>query len=389
MANNFYNDNPEEIKAYKKMIISCVVAASLIILLFLIVLYQNSKEKKRKEKINEDNNIVNTVEDDFVYGESNLKSEDLDFWKLYSNDEVNDDDIDEDEEDGELTPYKKKNSEENQNDKDEINSKKDSDSEDSGETEEVETNRIKIVNNKGETVWYDILSNVKKNQYDLKKNLSVGEKDRLYYQNNDKKSFTGIDISKNDNIEDFSKIKNDGIDFVMIRVGSRGYSSGIIQPDDNFLTNVSGFTSNGIYTGVFFESQAINETEAIEEANFSVGAVSSLGIRYPIAIYFRDDYSESTRCDKLTMKERTTIAKTFCDTVKQYGLNPVIRGSRDFLISKLNLEDLKGYDIWLDDECDETDYPYEFNIWQYKKAEVDGINGSVNLNICFVKYEEK
>ncbi len=76
----------------------------------------------------------------------------------------------------------------------------------------------------------------------------------------------------------------------------------------------------------------------------------------------------------------------------------MIYADRDMLISKLDMEALKDYDVWLSDVTglidgdiiDWTDYPYQFTIWQYSNAgSVNGINGSVDLNISFVNYEEK
>jgi len=386
MSNPFNQENQEEINAYKKMIISCVAAASLIILLFLLVLYQNTTAKRKTEAENKVSEHSNNEDDGFVYGESNLTSQDLDFWDMY---EIEDKKT-EKEEEGELTPYKKNDEPtkagEDSNDKSAGKKVGDDDKEKDGEKSE---DRLVVNNSKGEKVYYDILSNVNKIKYDLNKNLSLGEKNRLYYEDENRKTVAGIDLSKDDVVEDFAKVKADGISFAMIRLATRGYASGTIQPDEKFIEYTNASILNGIYVGAYIESAAINEEEAIEEANYIVGAAGGYGLRYPMAIRFSDT-NDSARTDKLTMKERTQLAKTFCTTVKGYGYNPVIMASRDYLISKFNLEDLNDYDIWVSDYNNPTDYPYNFSMWKYSdEGEVDGIQGKVGIDISFVKYEEK
>lgn len=386
MANPFNQNDPDEIRAYKKMIISCVAAASLVVLLFLVVLYENSKDKRNIVKEESTELGYDNAQDDFVYGESNLTSQDLDFWNMYDDEEIQNEETE-----GETVKYKKSDDNEDLDKTDKTNeSKKKKEDEESDNNSEDEKDKLEFIDKNGESVWYEILSNVNKHEYDLKNSLNLGEKDRLYYQKDNKKGYTGIDISKENVVEDFAKVKNDGIDFIMLRVGFRGYSSGGLQLDDNFVQNISAVNANNIYAGVYFESQAINEQEAIEEANFSVGAVGNSNIRYPIAISFVSDSGEAARSEKLSMKERTKIAKAFCDTVKQYGYNPVIKASRDDLISKFNLEDLNDYDIWISDYAYPTDYPYDFSMLEYTAdGTVDGIVGNIPMNISFVKYDEK
>jgi GH25 family lysozyme M1 (1,4-beta-N-acetylmuramidase) len=60
------------------------------------------------------------------------------------------------------------------------------------------------------------------------------------------------------------------------------------------------------------------------------------------------------------------------------------------LVAGLDLEELKDYDVWLSDESIPTDYPYKFSMWQYnKKGSIDGITGDIDLDMCFINYEQK
>ena len=86
----------------------------------------------------------------------------------------------------------------------------------------------------------------------------------------------------------------------------------------------------------------------------------------------------------------TAIAKAFCDTIRQGGYNPAIYGNKYWLLRKLDLTQLGDYNIWLSQEGDIPDYPYQFAMWEYKQdAEIDGISGKVSMTISFVDYEKR
>ena len=63
-------------------------------------------------------------------------------------------------------------------------------------------------------------------------------------------------------------MKQSGIEFVFIRVGYRGYGTGKLCLDSKFHEYIKGAKASGLKVGVYFFSQAINESEAREEAAF-------------------------------------------------------------------------------------------------------------------------
>lgn len=382
MSNPFMHDDSEDIKAYKKMIISCIAAASIVILLFLIILYENTKEK---DKASKNNNTVTEqkTEDNFEVGESNLVSSDLDFWDMYDTEEESL----ESEASGNTTSYKKNDKEDHEQES--LNKDADNDlgSKDSNNNDE---NHIGVVDEKGDTIWYEILSSVDKNNYDFNAMSSIDEKGKMSYKDSNYDGIAGLELTKDNGSVDFAKVKSEGFSFVMLKVGGRGYSSGVVNLDEKFVEYATGAAANGLYIGVFFSTEAINEQEATEEANFCVGAITNYGIKYPVAIDIDTIKGQQSRTDSLTMKERTTIVKTFCETVKRYGFNPVIRGSRDNLITKLNLEDLNNYDFWLTDYSNPIDYPYDFEMLNYTNiGKIDGLDDNLKFDISFVRYEDK
>ena len=115
----------------------------------------------------------------------------------------------------------------------------------------------------GEEEWVLISPYLPKHEYDFTK--LVCQSDLMkYYENGKQTSYVGIDISKYQDYVDFVKVKKAGIDFVMIRVGARGYSSGQLVLDEYFSDNIKRATDAGLDVGVYFYSQAITKEEAIE-----------------------------------------------------------------------------------------------------------------------------
>ncbi|MBO4823841.1 MAG: hypothetical protein J5487_00455 [Lachnospiraceae bacterium] len=136
-------------------------------------------------------------------------------------------------------------------------------------TEENDGKHTLITNLDGTTEWAVISPHIPKCEYDYT-NL-FDQNGRLKYFENDKcKSFFGIDVSKDNNYIDYNKVKKDGVSFVMIRLGSRGYQTGQLAVDDYFRDNIKRATDAGLDVGVYFMSQAVTEDEAREEAQYVI-----------------------------------------------------------------------------------------------------------------------
>ena len=425
MAGFFDDQEREDKKAYKRTVIYFIAAVSLVMLLFLLVIYSNTREKQARErtkrleeKAKQEEIEEQKLEDEALgVGEHNLTSEDLDFWEMYEKDSDkdskepsvaagNDDLVDrkdrpQDEDEGSVSSNTtdRKNSDE---DKDRrgnagTGTSGDEDTDEAGEEEkpkekEDDGKHIKAQAKGENATWYEIIGDLDKHGYDLKTNLSMDE-ENLEYKDKNITSRRGVDVSKYQGAIDWMKVKAAGIDFAMIRVGARGYGSGQLTLDDNFVINIMGAKAAGLDTGVYFFTQATTEDEAVEEGNFTVGALMNYGVSYPVAVDVEWIEGDRARTDELTPEERTALVIKYCDTVKSFGYEPIIYASRDMLIAGLLPDKLNDYDVWLSDDYepqDGTDYPYRFSMWQYtKKGHVDGIEGEVDLNLRFINNKEK
>lgn len=137
--------------------------------------------------------------------------------------------------------------------------------------------------------------------------------------------YHGIDVSKynnNNGTIDWNKVKKAGVDFVIVRVGYRGYGkSGTLCTDPFYKTNIEGALAAGIKVGVYYFTEALTTAEAKEEAKFCIDKIKDYDITLPVAI----DYEYPTDGSKpvgrmydakLSKSAATANVKAFCAAVK-------------------------------------------------------------------------
>ena len=250
-----------------------------------------------------------------------------------------------------------------------------------------EDGRHTLIERRGGTSdWVMINPYITRNTYDP---LGfVLRRDRMsYYEFEKSVSYLGIDLSRSNGRLDFNRIKNAGIDFVILRVGARGYESGQITVDEDFVENLDSAIKNDLNVGVYFFSQAINAAEATEEATVVIELLATKKITYPVVFHMDQIAFDTSRIDGLTRAQKTEITETFCNYISGAGYTPMIYGNKEWLIEQIDLTKLMDYEIWLSQPGDLPDYPYKFQIWQYSFAgSVGGVTGHVNMNISFVDY---
>ena len=193
----------------------------------------------------------------------------------------------------------------------------------------------------------------------------------------------GIDVSVWQGRIDWNRVKESGVEFVMIRVGGRGLSEGLIYNDDNAQEYYEGATAAGLKVGAYFFSQAVTVEEAVEEAEFVLNAVKSWDVQMPL-VYDWEYMGEDVRTADTDARTLTDMAKAFCDTIEEAGYEPMIYFGRSQSMEMMNLEELTDYPFWLAMYSTIMDYPYKINMWQYTdQGTVPGIEGNVDLNLMF------
>lgn len=212
------------------------------------------------------------------------------------------------------------------------------------------------------------------------------ENDRIIYNDNSVSYTTGVDVSSFQGDIDWNTVADDGIDFAIIRVGLRGYgTSGNIYEDENARKNLKNAAEAGLQTGVYFYSQAITPQEALEEAEFVLDIIKDYKIDAPVVFDWENEPGIGMRTDNLDSNTLTQCAVTFCEKIKEAGYTPAVYFNLTDAYVRYNLDSIKDYVFWYaQHEGESPNFYYAYSMWQYSDAgKVDGINGNVDLNICF------
>ena len=245
-----------------------------------------------------------------------------------------------------------------------------------------------------ETVQYEPLEDIR---YSIvqEKDINVEEEDsrvdEVYKDDTENTSFAensdgvevGIDVSAWQKEIDWEKVKASGVEFVIIRCGYRGAKTGALVEDSYFYKNLMGAKEAGVKVGVYFFTQAITETEAVEEASMVLALLGDTETEYPI---FIDTENTNGRADSLDKGTRTEVCDAFCKTIEKSGRKAGIYASRNWFNTKLNDDKLSDHLRWVAEYASTTAYAKRYEMWQYTSSgKVDGINGRVDLDISYLK----
>lgn len=245
---------------------------------------------------------------------------------------------------------------------------------------------IKVELKDGSHEWLAINKKWERNNYDFTNLVDTNGKMK-YYADGKNVSFLGIDVSRYQKDIDFIQVKEAGVQFVMIRVGARGYKTGEISLDEYFDQNIQRATDAGLDVGLYFYSQAITNEEATQEANLLLSKIGNYKIKYPIAIDMELVDNDVSRAETLTVADRTNVTATFLNAIAAAGYKPMIYGNKEWLLKRIDLGKFTTSSVWLADGSDMPDYPYQFAMWQYATdGTVPGITGPANMDICFIDY---
>lgn len=245
-------------------------------------------------------------------------------------------------------------------------------------------NKIQINDSTLGEIWITELDGVPKNTLN-NDNFTADSTFKYYSENGKAASLEGIDISSYSGDINWEKVKNSGVDFVIIRIGGRGYGKeGVLYTDDKVLEYIEGAHNAGLKVGGYFFSQAINVEEAVEEADYVKSILGDIKLEFPVAYDWEIIKDEDARTDNVSAAEATNCARAFCDRIIEHGYKTMLYSPSRELYFKYDLSRLADIDIWYCEYSDVPTFYYQFSMWQYSSTgRVDGIDADVDMNICF------
>ncbi len=197
----------------------------------------------------------------------------------------------------------------------------------------------------------------------------------------------GIDVSYHQGSIDWTKVKQAGYDFVILRIGFRGYGKeGKVREDPNFYDYLEGAHNAGLDVGVYFFSQAVNAEEALFEAEFVLKMLEGKSLELPVVYDPESILDDVARTDNVTPEQFTENTLVFCKRISEAGLEPMIYCNMLWEAFELDLEKLSEFRIWYADYEKIPQTPYHFVMWQYSnEGSVPGIQGNCDLDVWLEK----
>lgn len=200
--------------------------------------------------------------------------------------------------------------------------------------------------------------------------------------------FLVLDVSKHQGTIDWKKIANSEVKGVILRAAYRGYgTAGTLKVDEKFNEYIVEVIKYGIPYGVYVFSQAVNATEAIEEADIALNLVKKQSVQPLFPIFIDTEYGNALhtgRADKLPKATRTTVVRNFCKRVEDAGYYAGIYASTSWFANQLFDSNLKEFTHWVAHYANKCGYTGNHDMWQYTSSyKIDGIKRTVDANWCY------
>lgn len=183
----------------------------------------------------------------------------------------------------------------------------------------------------------------------------------------------GIDVSKHQGSINWSKVKQSGIEFAILRIG---YGGSAPVKDEQFENNYKNARANGIKVGVYLYSYADSDSDIKKEYEAVINWLGGRALDLPV--YFDVEDKKMSSLSKSTL---SSYVKTFCDKIEDAGYWAGIYANKSWLETKLDMNALKDYTVWLAQWTSNPTYKGSYAMWQYTSdGAVAGINGRVDMN---------
>lgn len=202
----------------------------------------------------------------------------------------------------------------------------------------------------------------------------------------------GIDVSDNQGVIDWAKVKNAGVQFAVLR-SVRGSGNA----DYQFAANLAGCRAQGIPVAVYKYTYATSQQAAMEEARQVVELLQSYGLQDTMVWWDVEDRTTQQPLGKTVLTACIKAAQALIEaTGYRFGIYTglYVYNEKWFDFSQFSTVPLwvaryyRGYEvIQFGEEPDQDKQPETGRAlwgWQYTSTgRVAGINGNVDLDICY------
>lgn len=202
----------------------------------------------------------------------------------------------------------------------------------------------------------------------------------VYKKHKKDNTLIGLDLSKWQQEVDFAKLKEQGVSFVMLKIGGQKKIRDEFTIDPKFYDNIEKALENDIQVGVYFYSYATSEGEAKKQAKWIIQKLKDYDITLPI-VFDWENWNNYTTFH-LSFHTLNKIASAFMEEVERNGYSSMLYSSKYYLET---IWYAKDYTNWLAYYTKNNDYQGEYAMWQVcSDGKIDGIDGYVDIDVMYL-----
>lgn len=182
----------------------------------------------------------------------------------------------------------------------------------------------------------------------------------------------GIDVSKWQGEINWEEVKEEGVEFAIIRVAYQNGFDGDVIEDPYFISNMEGCKENSIPIAVYFSSYAKTKEEAKNQATWVCNLLENYNFTN-INITFDWENWTSFNTLAMSLEDINNIADYFMEECVNLGYKTRLYSSKIYL--EKVWKNSNNYSVWLANYTKQTTYEGDYSIWQFCQT------GTINRNI--------
>ena len=189
----------------------------------------------------------------------------------------------------------------------------------------------------------------------------------------------GIDVSEFQGSIDWSKVKNDGIEFAILKLGNI-YDYDANYKDSKFDTNYENAKAQGIKVGAYIYNYCNTVDTLKKGVEWALGKLDGKKLNMPIYLDMEDKDIQGETVETLTNQ-----CNEFARFVQDKNYKAGVYANVNWLKNKLNPSEFdKDISVWAAQYYTECQYTGDYDIWQYTSSgKVSGISGNCDMNYLY------
>ena len=189
----------------------------------------------------------------------------------------------------------------------------------------------------------------------------------------------GIDVSEFQGNINWNKVKADGIEFAILKLGNI-YDYDANYKDSKFDTNYKNARANGIKIGAYIYNYC-NTIDTLKKGlEWAIKKLEGKELDLPFYLDMEDKDIQGETKETLTNQ-----CNEFAKYVESKGYQAGVYANVNWLKNELNPSNFdKDISVWVAQYYKECQYEGKYDIWQYaSNGKVSGISGNCDMNYLY------